>query len=87
MNKRDVIKYCLTLPNTFEDYPFQDDTVSVVMKHTNNKKLQKQLNKLIGEPTKEMKIRRSISGSIWEISFDEKSKIQRVLVKANIYEL
>ena len=37
MNKRDVIKYCLTLPNTFEDYPFQDDTVSVVMKHTNNK--------------------------------------------------
>ena len=38
MNKRDVIKYCLTLPNTFEDYPFQDDTVSVVMKHTNNKK-------------------------------------------------
>ena len=41
MNKRDVIKYCLTLPNTFEDYPFQDDTVSVVMKHTNNKKWHK----------------------------------------------
>ena len=38
MNKRDVIKYCLTLPNTFEDYPFPDDNVSVVMKHTNNKK-------------------------------------------------
>ena len=55
--------------------------------YTNKVQLQKQLNKLIGEPTKEMKIRRSISGSIWEISFDEKSKIQRVLVKANIYEL
>ena len=27
MNKRDVIKYCLTLPNTFEDYPFPDDNV------------------------------------------------------------
>ena len=38
MNKQDVIKYCLTLPNTFEDYPFPDDNVSVVMKHKNNKK-------------------------------------------------
>lgn len=55
--------------------------------YTNKVQLQKQLNKLIGEPTKEMKIKRSISGSIWEISFYEKSKIQRVLVKANIYEL
>ena len=38
MNKREVINYCLTLPNTFEDYPFPDDNASVVMKHTNNKK-------------------------------------------------
>ena len=38
MNRKDVIKYCLSLPNTFEDYPFPDDTDSVVIKHENNKK-------------------------------------------------
>lgn len=55
--------------------------------YTNKVTLQKQLNKLIGEPTKEYKIKRTITGSVWEISFDEKTKIQRVIVKANIYEL
>lgn len=38
MNKSEVIKYCLTLQNTFEDYPFEDDNISVVMKHKKNKK-------------------------------------------------
>lgn len=38
MNKQEVIKYCLELPNTFEDYPFsKGDIVSVVMKHNNTK--------------------------------------------------
>lgn len=55
--------------------------------YTNKVPLQKQLNRLIGEPTKEYKIKRSISGSIWEVSFDDKTKIQRIIVKANIYEL
>ena len=55
--------------------------------YTNKAKLQKELNKLIGEPTKELKIKRSISGSIWEISLDEKNKISKVILKANIYEL
>ena len=55
--------------------------------YTNKVSLQKQLNKLIGEPTKELKIKRSISGSIWEIPLSDKYKIQRLLVKANIYEL
>ena len=55
--------------------------------YTNKVQLQRQLNKLIGEPTKELKIKRSISGSIWEISLDEKSKISKVILKANIYEL
>lgn len=55
--------------------------------YTNKVPLQKQLNKLIGEPKKEFKIKRSISGSVWEISFEEKNKIQRLLIKANIYEL
>ena len=38
MNKQEIINYCLTLPNTFEDYPFPDDNISVVMKHLENKK-------------------------------------------------
>lgn len=38
MNKKEVIEYCLSLPNTFEDYPFPDDFESVTMKHSNNKK-------------------------------------------------
>ena len=32
MNRKDVIKYCLELPDVYEDYPFQDDD-SVTMKH------------------------------------------------------
>lgn len=38
MEKDEVIKFCLWLPNTYEDYPFPDDNVSIVMKHTENKK-------------------------------------------------
>lgn len=38
MNKEEVIKYCLTLENTYKDYPFPDDPVSVTMKHKENKK-------------------------------------------------
>lgn len=55
--------------------------------YTNKVKLQKQLNKLIGEPTKEYKIKRSIVGSLWEVSLDDKTKIQKIVLKANIYEL
>ena len=55
--------------------------------YTNKVQLQKQLNKVIGEPTKELKIKKLISGSRWEISLDEKTKISRMILKANIYEL
>lgn len=55
--------------------------------YTNKVSLQKKLNKLLGEPTKEVMYKRSISGSIWEVSLDEKSKIQKIILKANIYEL
>jgi hypothetical protein len=55
--------------------------------YTNKVPLQKQLNKLIGEPTKEYKIKRSIVGSTWEISLDDKTKISRMVLKANIFEL
>lgn len=55
--------------------------------YTNKVNLQKQLNKLLGEPIKEFKVRRSITGSVWEISLDEKSKLSKILLKANIYEI
>ena len=38
MNKKEIIKFCLSFSNTFEDRPFQDDYETVVMKHINNKK-------------------------------------------------
>lgn len=38
MDKQEIIKYCATLPSTFEDYPFPDDNITVAMKHIKNKK-------------------------------------------------
>lgn len=38
MDRDDVIKYCLELPEVYEDYPFPDDSISVTMKHKNNSK-------------------------------------------------
>lgn len=38
MNKQEIIKYCTTLPSTFEDYPFPDDNITVAIKHLENKK-------------------------------------------------
>lgn len=54
--------------------------------YTNNVALQKQLNRLIGEPKEEDKRKRSILGSTWEISLDDKSKIQKLILKADVFE-
>ena len=55
--------------------------------YTNKVSLQRELNKIIGEPTKEHIVKRSIVGSTWEISLDDKTKISRMVLKANIFEL
>ena len=55
--------------------------------YTNKVSLQRELNKLIGEPTKEHIVKKSIVGSTWEISLDDKVKISRMVLKANIFEL
>ena len=55
--------------------------------YTNKVSLQRELNKILGEPTKEYKIKKSIVGSSWDISLEEKSKISKIILKANIYEL
>ena len=38
MNREDIIEYSLSLPNTYEDYPFPNDNTSITMKHLENKK-------------------------------------------------
>lgn len=55
--------------------------------YTNKINLQKQLNKVIGEPTEEYKIKRSIIGSRWDVSLDDKIIISRLITKTNIFEL
>lgn len=55
--------------------------------YTNKVPLQRKLNKLLGEPTKEHMIKRSISGSAWEIPLKDKAKITKLMLKANIFEL
>ena len=47
--------------------------------YTNKVPLQKQLNRLIGSPTKEYKIKRSIVGSEWDIPINDKSKISKIM--------
>lgn len=63
---------------------YSEDELSI---YTNKVLLQKQLNKVLGEPTKEYKIKRSIVGSSWIVPLKEKSKISQMILKANIFEL
>lgn len=55
--------------------------------YTNKVELQKKLYKILGEPKKEYLKGKSIIGSIWEVKLSEKSKISRIILKANIFEL
>ena len=55
--------------------------------YTNKVDLQKELQKILGEPSAEYKKGRSITGSRWEIPLKEKSKISKLILKANIFEL
>ncbi|MBP3254962.1 MAG: hypothetical protein J6M60_00510 [Clostridia bacterium] len=54
--------------------------------YTNNVSLQKQLNKLLGEPTYEYKIKKSIAGSRWDIPLSDQVRISRMILKAKIFE-
>ena len=55
--------------------------------YTNKIELQKQLYKILGEPKQEYKKGRSIIGSVWEVPLSEKTKISKIVLKANIFEL
>ena len=55
--------------------------------YTNKVNLQRELYKVFGEPEKEFKKGKSILASRWNISLDEKTKISKMILKANIFEL
>jgi len=59
----------------------------IISIYTNKPDLQRKLNKLLGEPVKEYKIKRSIAGSVWEMPFKDKTRISKMILKANIFEL
>lgn len=55
--------------------------------YTNKVDLQRQLYKILGKPKKEYTKGKSILASIWEVSLNDKSKISKLMLKANIFEL
>ncbi len=63
---------------------YEENVISV---YTNKPDLQKQLCKSIGEPEKEFIKGKSILASRWIIPLSEKSKISKMMLKANIFQL
>ena len=55
--------------------------------YTNKVQLQKELNKYLGKPTREDIRKNKIIGSMWDIPLSDKTKISRMIIKANIFEL
>lgn len=55
--------------------------------YTNKANLQRELYKVLGEPRKEYKKGKSVLASNWVVSLDEKSKISKIVLKANIFEM
>ena len=55
--------------------------------YTNKVDLQRDLYKILGEPSKEYKKGKSIAASMWNVPLSEKSKISKIVLKANIFEL
>lgn len=63
---------------------YEENVISV---YTNKPDLQKQLCKSIGEPEKEFVKGKTILASRWIIPLSEKSKISKMMLKANIFQL
>ena len=55
--------------------------------YTNKPEIQRKLNRIIGEPEKEYIKGKSITGSTWKISLDDKAKISKLLLKVYIFEV
>lgn len=63
---------------------YEENIISI---YTNKPDLERELCKALGNPIKEYKKGKSILASKWEVSLDEKSKISKMMLKANIFEL
>ena len=63
---------------------YKEKTLSI---YTTKVELQRQLNKILGNPNYESKSGKKIIGSRWNVSLNEKSKITQIILKANIFEL
>lgn len=63
---------------------YGENTLSI---YTNKVNLQKQLNKILGKPKKEYIKGKSILGTTWTVSLNDKTKISKMILKANIFEL
>ena len=71
---------------------YSENTLSIctnkeelIVVYTNDIKLQKKLCRVLGKPAEEYIKGRSILGSTWKIKFEEKSKITKMILKANIF--
>lgn len=60
---------------------------NVLSIYTNKASLQRELCKILGKPKKEYKRGKSVLASNWTISLEEKSKISKMILKANIFEI
>ena len=63
---------------------YEENVISI---YTNKVDLQRDLYKILGEPSKEYKKGKSIAASMWNVPLSEKSKISKMVLKANIFEL
>lgn len=63
---------------------YKENVISI---YTNKVDLQRDLYKILGEPSKEYKKGKSIAASMWNVPLSEKSKISKIVLKANIFEL
>ena len=60
---------------------------NILVIYTNKVDLQRQLYKILGKPKKEDLRGKSILSSTWEVPLNDKSKISKLMLKANIFEL
>lgn len=87
--KKEEIKRIYKEPNKSET----ETTINVLYNekilsiYTNKVDLQKALTKILGNASREHIKGKSIVGSVWEIPLNEKSKISKLILKANIFEL
>lgn len=63
---------------------YSENCISI---YTNKASLQRELYKILGEPEKEYKKGKNILASRWNVSLNEKNRISKIMLKANIFEL